>query len=191
MAKAKVLNKKQMGDSLGEQKTIIKRDDQGLDYMEEMHEDLVQEEHDTQHTLSQLTNAHSTHEECNFSSQPQQNLRSMHEVEVQDGNSPNMHKKESMMMLEDDEKIDQPTPSPLYEKEDDENFEKREEGIACDDEPKVEAFEELEKGMETLEDECPKEVSTIGPPFNKPSEPPKSVLEPLPSGLQYTFLRNN
>ena len=83
MVKVKVLNKKQIGDSLSEQKTIIKRDDQGLDYMEEMHEDLVQEEHDTQHTLSQLTNAYSTHEECNFSSQPQQNLRSMHEVEVQ------------------------------------------------------------------------------------------------------------
>ena len=34
--------------------------------MEEMHEDLVQEEQDTQHTLSKLTSAHSTHEEGNF-----------------------------------------------------------------------------------------------------------------------------
>ena len=116
VAKAKVINNKQVGDSLGEQKTIIERDDQGLDYTEEMHEDLVQEEHDTQHILSQLTSAHSTQEECNFSSQPPKNLRSMHEVEVQDGHSPNMHKKESMMTLEDDEQMDQPTPSPLYEK---------------------------------------------------------------------------
>ena len=38
-----------------------------------------------------------------------------------------MHKEESMMTLHDDKQSDQPTTSPLYEKEDAENFEKREE----------------------------------------------------------------
>ena len=43
-----------------------------------------------------------------------------------------------------------PTPPPLHEKEDVEKSEKHEEGIACDDEPKVKAFEELEKGRKKL-----------------------------------------
>ena len=47
MAEMRTINNKEMGDSLGEQKSIIERDDQGLDYMEEMHEDLVHKEDDT------------------------------------------------------------------------------------------------------------------------------------------------
>ena len=43
-----------------------------------------------------------------------------------------------------------PTPPPLHEKEEVEKSEKHEEGIACDDEPKVKAFEELEKGWKKL-----------------------------------------
>ena len=107
------------------------------------------------------------HMEGNFPSQPQQNPRSIHEVEVQDGNSPNMHKEESMMTLKDDEKSYQPTPSPLCEKEDAENFHKHEEGIACYDEPKVKASKKLEKGLEKLEDEDPKEVSMIEHPIEE------------------------
>ena len=110
-----------------------------------------------EHTLSQLTSAHSTHEGGNFPSQPQQNPRSIHEVEVKDRNSPNMHKEKSMMTIEDDEQTDQATPSPK----------KHEEGIACDDEPKVEASKELEKGLEKLEDEDPKEVRMIETPIEK------------------------
>ena len=71
--------------------------------------------HDTQHTLSQLTRSHSTHEEGNFPSKPQQNPRNIHDIEVHDQNSPNMHEEKSMMTLEEDEKINQPTPTPLYE----------------------------------------------------------------------------
>ena len=54
-------NKKQVVDSLGEQKAIIERDYQGLNYIEEMNEDLVHKNDDTQNTLSQLTSAHSTY----------------------------------------------------------------------------------------------------------------------------------
>ena len=44
-----------------------------------------------------------------------------------------------MMTLKDDEQTNQATSSPLHEKEDAENFGKHYEGIACDDERKVEA----------------------------------------------------
>ena len=53
-----------------------------------------------------------------------------------------MHKDKSMMTLEDDEQTNQPTPSPLHEKEEAKKIEKHEKGIACDDEPKVEASKE-------------------------------------------------
>ena len=103
VAEMRKINNKKVGDSLVEQKSIIERDYQALNYIEETHEDLLHEDDDTQHTLSQLTSTHSTHEEDNFPFQPQQNPRRIHEVEVQGRNSPNMHEEKSMMTLEDDE----------------------------------------------------------------------------------------
>ena len=52
----------------------------------------------------------------------------IHEVEVQDGNSSNMLEEKPMITLENDEKTNQPTPSPPFEKESVKNFEKNEEG---------------------------------------------------------------
>ena len=72
-----------------------------------------------------------------------------------------------MVTLKDDKLTNQPTPSPLCEKEYAKNFEKYEERIVCDDEPKVEAFEKLETGLAKLEDEDPKEVNMIETPMEK------------------------
>ena len=58
-----------------------------------------------------------------------------------------------MTTLENDEQANQPTPPPLHEKEDIENFEKNEEMTAYDDEAKIEASKELENELATLEDE--------------------------------------
>ena len=64
--------------------------------MKEMNEDLMQEVEDTQHILPQLlSSVHTTHTEYKFPSQPQQNPRSIPEVEVQDGNLSNMQEENS------------------------------------------------------------------------------------------------
>ena len=63
--------------------------------MKEINEYLVQEVEDTQHTLPQLSSVHTTHKEYKFPSQPQQNPRSIPEVEVQDGNLSNMQEENS------------------------------------------------------------------------------------------------
>ena len=122
---------KQVGDSLCEQKSISVRDDQGLDYMEEMLKDLEYETDDIQYFLP---SSYATREKGKFPSQPQHNLLTIYEVEVQDGNSSNMLKEQSMVTQENDKQTNQATPSPSYEKEDVKNYEKNEEGIACDDE---------------------------------------------------------
>ena len=70
-----------MGDSSGEQKPIIETDDQGLDYMEEMHEDLVYEADDIHYFPSLLPSSYATQEEGKFPSQPQHNPLTMHKVE--------------------------------------------------------------------------------------------------------------
>ena len=74
---------------------------------------------------SLLSNAHITHEGSRPLPpplpQPQKNMRNITKVGVQDGNSPNMLQENSMITLENEEKIDQPSPSPFHENEDVEN----------------------------------------------------------------------
>ena len=55
----------------------------------------------------------------------------------------------------------------------------------------VEFFIELEKGLKSLEDEEPKEMSTIDIPIEKLSDTPKLIFEPLISKLKYVFLRDD
>ena len=54
------------------------------------------------------------------------------------------------MTLENGEQTDQPTPSPLYEIENVENFEKNEDGADYDEEAMVEIPMELERGLVIL-----------------------------------------
>ena len=60
---------KKVGESSGEQNSIIERDDQGLDYMEEMNEDLVYKADDNQYFPSLLPSSYATREEGKFLSQ--------------------------------------------------------------------------------------------------------------------------
>ena len=52
--------------------------------------------------ITVLPSNYTTHEESKFSSQLQQNLRTILEVEVQDENSPNIHEEKSEKTLEND-----------------------------------------------------------------------------------------
>ena len=71
-----------MGDSSDEQKAIIERGDQGLDYMEEMYEDLVYKTDDIHYFPSLVPSSYATQEEGKFSSKPQHNPLTIHKVEV-------------------------------------------------------------------------------------------------------------
>ena len=120
---------------------------------------------DIQHSPSLLSNAYTTHEEGMFPSQPQNNLEFIYEVEVQDGDLPNMLQEEFVITLDDDKQTNRTTSLPLDEKLDVGNFEVNEE-LATYNEVRVDILMELEKvelekGLTTLGDEEPKVMSII------------------------------
>ena len=122
---------------------------QGIDYMEEIYENLD----DIQHSSSQLSSDYTTQEEGKFLSQ--QNSTTIYEVEVQDEDLHNILEKKSIIALGNNEGTNYPTPPPLHEKLDAENFEKHEEVTTYDEETRVDTLMKLEKGLTTLEDEEP------------------------------------
>ena len=76
----------------------------------------MQEVNGIQHSPSLISSTYTTHKEHKFPSQLQKNLEFIYGVDVQNGNSFNMLKEKSVMILENEEQTDQPTPLPLNEK---------------------------------------------------------------------------
>ena len=104
------------------QRKVKDSDEKRKELVGKEHKDRMHKLDNIQQTLSKLANY--IQKRGISQSQPQQNPRNIPKVEVQDGNSPLMHKEKPMMMLESDERIDHPTPSPLHENRDVEKFKK-------------------------------------------------------------------
>ena len=66
VSEMRAINNKQVGDSLSEQKSIIEKDYQGFNNIEEMHEDILQEDGDTLHTLVRTKNNLYAHKKNGF-----------------------------------------------------------------------------------------------------------------------------
>ena len=78
--------KRLMFDLVGEHKMINKRHDQMLETLEKAQGDRSQKMDNMQQTLSKLNNALTIQERGKFLSQPLQNPRGMHEVDINEGN---------------------------------------------------------------------------------------------------------
>ena len=86
---------KVVGDFVGEQKAIIAQLSQRIDSVEStlnkrmdgMHNDLSQKIDNLQYSISTLTNLNTMQEKGRFPSQPHQNPKGIHEVEIHEGES--------------------------------------------------------------------------------------------------------
>ena len=153
--------------------------------MEEIYENLD----DIQHS-SEFSSDYTTHKGGKLPSQSHKNSNT-YEVVIQDGDLPNILKEISMFALENNKQTNHPTPPSLHEKLDAENFEVNEERTTYDEEARVDTPMELDNEVMTIKDEEPKEMNIIEIPLEKPSDPPKLNLEPLPNELKYAFLRDD
>ncbi|RVW71842.1 Retrovirus-related Pol polyprotein from transposon 17.6 [Vitis vinifera] len=85
--------------------------------MDGMQNDMNQKFDNIQYSISRLTNLNTLQEKGRFPSQPHQNPKGVHEVESQEGESSQMKDVKALITLRSGKKIEQPTPKPHVEKE--------------------------------------------------------------------------
>ncbi|RVW94091.1 hypothetical protein CK203_038169 [Vitis vinifera] len=124
---------KVVGDFFGNQKAINAQLSQRIDRVEStmkkrmdgMQNDISQKFDNLQYSISRLTNLNTVQEEGRFPSQRHQNPKGVHEVESLEGESSQMKDVKALITLRSGKKIENPTPKPHVEKE--EETKKREE----------------------------------------------------------------
>ncbi|RVW81152.1 Retrovirus-related Pol polyprotein from transposon 17.6 [Vitis vinifera] len=85
--------------------------------MDGMQNDMNQKFDNIQYSISRLTNLNTLQEKGRFPSQPHQNPKGVHEVESQEGESSQVKDVKALITLRSGKKIEQPTPKPHVEKE--------------------------------------------------------------------------
>ncbi|RVW45773.1 Gag-Pol polyprotein [Vitis vinifera] len=116
---------KVVGDFVGKQEATNARVDQRIDRVESMlnkrmdgmQNDMNQKFDNIQYSISRLTNLNTLQEKGRFPSQPHQNPKGVHEVESQEGESSQVKDVKALITLRSGKKIEQPTPKPHVEKE--------------------------------------------------------------------------
>ncbi|RVW26792.1 hypothetical protein CK203_099730 [Vitis vinifera] len=116
---------KVMGDFIEKQEATNARVDQKIDRVESMlnkrmdgmQNDMNQKFDNIQYSISRLTNLNTLQEKGRFPSQPHQNPKGVHEVESQEGESSQVKDVKALITLRSGKKIEQPTPKPHVEKE--------------------------------------------------------------------------
>ncbi|RVX03817.1 Retrovirus-related Pol polyprotein from transposon RE1 [Vitis vinifera] len=116
---------KVVGDFVGKQEATNARVDQRMDRMESvlnkrmdgMQNDMNQKFDNIQYSISRLTNLNTLQEKGRFPSQPNQNPKGVHEVESHEGESSQVKDVKALITLRSGKKIEQPTPKPHVEKE--------------------------------------------------------------------------
>ncbi|RVW60482.1 hypothetical protein CK203_100083 [Vitis vinifera] len=116
---------KVVGDFVGKQEATNARVDQRMDRMESMlnkrmdgmQNDMNQKFDNIQYSISRLTNLNTLQEKGRFPSQPNQNPKGVHEVESLEGESSQVKDVKALITLRSGKKIEQPTPKPHVEKE--------------------------------------------------------------------------
>ena len=116
---------KVVGDFVGDQKAINAQLNQRIDRVENtlnkrmdgMQNDISQKIDNLQYSISRLTNLDTVQEKGRFPSQPHQNPKGVHEVEVQEGESSQMKDVKALITLRSGKKIEKPTPKPHVEEE--------------------------------------------------------------------------
>ena len=114
-----------MGDFVGKQEATNARVDQRMDRMESMlnkrmdgmQNDMNKKFDNIQYSISRLTNLNTLQEKGRFPSQPHQNPKGVHEVESHEGESSQVKDVKALITLRSGKKIEQPTPKPHVEKE--------------------------------------------------------------------------
>ncbi|RVW83483.1 hypothetical protein CK203_051775 [Vitis vinifera] len=105
---------KVVGDFIGKQEATNARLDKRMDGMQN---DMNQKFDNIQYSISRLTNLNTLQEKGRFPSQPHQNPKGVHEVESQEGESSQVKDVKALITLRSGKKIEQPTPKPHVEKE--------------------------------------------------------------------------
>ncbi|RVW67315.1 hypothetical protein CK203_064003 [Vitis vinifera] len=116
---------KVMGDFIEKQEATNARVDQRIDRVESvlnkrmdgMQNDMNQKFDNIQYSISRLTHLNTLQENGRFPSQPHQNPKGVHEVESQEGESSQVKDVKALITLRSGKKIEQPTPKPHVEKE--------------------------------------------------------------------------
>nr|CAN76511.1 hypothetical protein VITISV_022253 [Vitis vinifera] len=116
---------KVVGDFVGKQEATNAQIYQRIDRVESMlnkrmdgmQNDMNQKFDNIQYSISRLTNLNTLQENGRFPSQPHQNPKGVHEVESQEGESSQMKDVKALITLRSGKKIEQPTPKPHVEKE--------------------------------------------------------------------------
>ncbi|RVW91383.1 Retrovirus-related Pol polyprotein from transposon 17.6 [Vitis vinifera] len=116
---------KVVGDFVGKQEATNAQVDQRIDRVESMlnkrmdgmQNDMNQKFDNIQYSISRLTNLNTLQEKGRFPSQPHQNPKGVHEVESQEGESSQVKDVKALITLRSGKKIEQPTPKPHVEKE--------------------------------------------------------------------------
>ena len=85
--------------------------------MDGMQNDISQKIDNLQYSISRLTNLNTVQEKGRFPSQPHQNPKGIHEVETHEGESSQVRDVKALITLRSGKKIEQPTPKPHVEKE--------------------------------------------------------------------------
>ncbi|RVW73755.1 Transposon Ty3-I Gag-Pol polyprotein [Vitis vinifera] len=85
--------------------------------MDGMQNDLSQKIDNLQYSISRLTNLNTVQEKGRFPSQPHQNPKGIHEVEIHEGESSQVKDVKALITLRSGKKIEKPTPKPHVEEE--------------------------------------------------------------------------
>ncbi|WJZ97359.1 hypothetical protein VitviT2T_015968 [Vitis vinifera] len=95
--------------------------------MDGMQNDLSQKIDNLQYSISRLTDLNTVQEKGRFPSQPHQNPKGVHEVEIHEGESSQVKEVKALITLRSGKKVKLPTPKPHVEEEEEEETKKREE----------------------------------------------------------------
>ena len=82
-----------------------------------MQNDLSQKIDNLQYSISRLTNLNTVQEKGKFPSQPHQNPKGIHEVEIHEGESSQVRDVKALITLRSGKKVEPPTPKPHVEEE--------------------------------------------------------------------------
>ncbi|KAL6313375.1 hypothetical protein AAG906_001087 [Vitis piasezkii] len=191
---------KVVGDFVGDQKAINAQLSQRIDRMDEVQNDLSQKIDNLQYSISRLTNLNTVQEKGRFPSQPHQNPKGIHEVEIHEGES-------SQKALLDLGASVNLLPYSIYKQLGLGELKPTSITLSLADRsvkiPREEEGPEEVCIIDTLvEEHCnqnmqDKRREEILPLFNKEEgevaeeETPKLNLKPLPVELKYTYLEEN
>ncbi|RVW19051.1 hypothetical protein CK203_087630 [Vitis vinifera] len=126
---------KVVGDFVGAQKSINAHLSQRIDSVESslnkrmdgIQKDLSQKIDNIQYSISRLTNLNTMQEKGNFTSQPHQNQKGIHEMEANEGESSQKREVKAMITLRSGKEVDLPTSKLEHKVESEAEKEKREE----------------------------------------------------------------